>query len=126
MNVITVSGKGDQVGPEIAEIHMGYYEWNLAREFMKRRLPAAERFGKWEDMWVEHPFPTMNEPKKLMSWLTPDQNMDEDSVVDLYLRAGMAMYFRCRGGHLTHLSAHWGLPTGRIQCGMVISPITRQ
>ena len=65
-------------------------KWNLAREFMKRWLPAAERFGKWEDMWVEHPFPTMNEPKKLMSWLTPDQNMDEDSVVDLYLRAGMA------------------------------------
>ena len=65
-------------------------KWNLAREFMKRRLPRAEQFGKWQDMWVEHPFPTMNEPQKLMSWLTPDQNMDEDSVVDLYLRAGMA------------------------------------
>ena len=25
-----------------------------------------------------------------MSWLTPDQNMDEDSMVDLYLRAGMS------------------------------------
>ena len=37
-----------------------------------------------------HPKPTLNEPEKAMCWLTPDEDLDEDRVADLYLRSGLA------------------------------------
>ena len=39
---------------------------------------------------VFHPLPTINEPHKAMSWLTPDPDLDEGRVEDLFLRAGLA------------------------------------
>ena len=65
-------------------------QWDLAREFMKIQLAKTKHYGKWHDLWVEHPIPTMNEPRKVMSWLTPDRNMDIDHKADMYLRAGLA------------------------------------
>ena len=35
--------------------------------------------GKWDDEWVEHPFPALNEPQKAMAWLTR-RDVAEDGV----------------------------------------------
>ena len=57
---------------------------------MKRSLAAGQRHGKWNDLWFEHPNPTMNEPHKAMCWLTPDATLDEDAVAEMYLRCRLA------------------------------------
>ena len=57
---------------------------------MKRSLMFGQRFGKWDDEWFEHPNPNLGEPHKAMSWLTPDDSLDEDTVAEMFLRAGIA------------------------------------
>ena len=37
-----------------------------------------------------HPLPTLNEPHKAMSWLTPDPDLDERRKAELFLRSGLA------------------------------------
>ena len=57
---------------------------------MKRRLSSGQPYGQWNDIWFEHPNPTMNEPHKAMSWLTPDATLDEDTVAEMFLRCRLA------------------------------------
>ena len=57
---------------------------------MKPRIDARIRMGKWDDEWIEHPFPTLNEPQKAMAWLTPNLTLDEDRVIDMFLRSGLS------------------------------------
>ena len=57
---------------------------------MKRSLQFGQRYGKWDDEWFEHPNPNMGEPHKAMSWLTPDDALEEDTVAEMFLRAGIA------------------------------------
>ena len=57
---------------------------------MKRLLGTGSRHGKWNDLWFEHPNPTMNEPHKAMCWLTPDDSMDPDTKARMFLAAGLA------------------------------------
>ena len=57
---------------------------------MKGCLQEGRRYGKWNDEWFEHPSPTMNEPRKAMCWLTPDNALDEDTVASMYLCARLA------------------------------------
>ena len=57
---------------------------------MKRSLSAGQPYGKWNDNWFEHPNPTMNEPHKAMSWLTPDTGLGEDAVAEKFLRCRLA------------------------------------
>ena len=61
----------------------------VARRMMKSRIEARQKHGKWDDEWVEHPLPTLNEPHKAMSWLTPDPAIDEDRKADMFLRSGL-------------------------------------
>ena len=57
---------------------------------MKRLLGTGSRHGKWNDLWFEHPNPTMNEPHKAMCWLTPDDSLDPDAHARMFLAAGLA------------------------------------
>ena len=57
---------------------------------MKRLLGTGSRHGKWNDLWFEHPNPTMNEPHKAMCWLTPDDSLDPDAQAQMFLAAGLA------------------------------------
>ena len=57
---------------------------------MKRSLADKQPYGKWQDMWCDHPNPTMNEPYKAMSWLTPDPSLDEDAVARMFLDGRLA------------------------------------
>ena len=61
----------------------------VARRLMKERIEARQKHGKWDDEWVEHPLPTLNEPHKAMAWLTADPGIDEDRKADMFLRSGM-------------------------------------
>ena len=57
---------------------------------MKERIAERVAHGTWDDEWVVHPLPTINEPQKAMSWLTPDTHLNEDRSADLFLRASLA------------------------------------
>ena len=57
---------------------------------MKRLLGTGSRYGKWNDLWFEHPNPTMNEPHKAMCWLTPDDSLAPDTQARMFLAAGLA------------------------------------
>ena len=50
------------------------------------------RYTKYQtvDEWIEHPLPTMNEPHKAMAWLTAREDIEENRMVDMYLKAGLA------------------------------------
>ena len=61
------------------------------------RLMMAERLregglhrGKWDDLWIAHPHPTLNEPDKAVCWMTPRAGVDEARKIDLHLDAGIA------------------------------------
>ena len=60
------------------------------RRMMLAQLPTAAPYGKWRDLWVEHPAPTLNEPHKAVCWLTPHEAVAEGRKADLHLRAGLA------------------------------------
>ena len=57
---------------------------------MKRQLEGGSPHGKWNDLWFEHPNPTMNEPHKAMCWLTPDDGLDADAQAEMFLASGLA------------------------------------
>ena len=62
-----------------------------ARLMMAERLAAGgEAQGKWDDLWIEHPLPTINEPHKAVCWMTPREDADEARKVDMHLDAGLA------------------------------------
>ena len=62
----------------------------VARRLMKDALRQGHRHGQWSDEWFDHPLPTMNEPEKAMSWMTPDDTLSEGRKADMFLRAGLA------------------------------------
>ena len=62
----------------------------MARRMMKARIAVKQPIGKWQDEWIEHPLPTMNEPHKAMAWLTAREDIEENRMVDMYLKAGLA------------------------------------
>ena len=62
----------------------------VARCMMKARIAERQKHGKWDDEWVVHPVPTLNEPHKAVCWLTPDPDLDENRKADVFLRSGLA------------------------------------
>ena len=62
---------------------------------MKRSLADGHCHGKWNDEWFDHPNPSMNEPHKAMSWLTPDPALDEDTVARMFLRGAARPRRQC-------------------------------
>lgn len=60
------------------------------RLMMKHFLEQGNEFGKWKDQWFPHPVPALNEPEKLVSWMTPDSSLNLDEKADLFLGAGIA------------------------------------
>ena len=62
-----------------------------AKLLLTQRFETAAAYGKWQDRWVEHPIPTMNEPYKAVCWLTqrPDSNPTPVAVAEMALDAGL-------------------------------------
>ena len=66
------------------------HDYQVAHAMMKEILQGGQLHGKWSDRWFHHPMPTMNEPEKAVSWMTPDEGVDEDLRAFMFLRAGIA------------------------------------
>ena len=62
----------------------------VGRRMMRVRIEERQKHGKWEDQWVVHPFPTVDEPHKAVCWLTRHEAVDEDREADLDLRSGLS------------------------------------
>lgn len=58
-------------------------------ELIKEQFPKMQKIGKWGDRWMTHPFPTMGEPDKAVCYLTDYQDLDDDHLANLYLKATM-------------------------------------
>ena len=39
----------------------------VSRRMMKAKIDKREKHGKWNDEWVTHPLPALNEPHKAMA-----------------------------------------------------------
>ena len=55
----------------------------VARRMMLARIDEKQPIGKWQDEWIEHPVPTMNEPHKAMTWLTARNNISDNCMADM-------------------------------------------
>ncbi len=56
---------------------------------IKQRLAAMTPHGRWEDRWLDHPFPTMGEPEKAVAYLTDFGDYGEDHRAWLYNKASL-------------------------------------
>jgi len=56
---------------------------------IKEKMAQVAQIGRWQDRWVEHPFPHMGEPEKAMCYLTDIQGYDEDHLAWLYDKASL-------------------------------------
>ncbi len=80
----------DGLPPEV-RADRGAADRAAARLMMAERLRAGGlRCGKWDDLWIPHPHPTVNEPDKAVCWMTPRDGVDGDRKVDMHLDAGIA------------------------------------
>ena len=62
-----------------------------ARLMMADRLAlGGQANGKWGDVWIEHPHPTLNEPHKAICWMTRREDIEERRKVTMHLDAGLA------------------------------------
>jgi len=64
-------------------------EWQIKLLIIKEKMAQVVNIGRWQDRWVEHPFPNMGEPEKAMCYLTDIQGYDEDHLAWLYNKASL-------------------------------------
>lgn len=72
---------------EVAHPNMKPQEVKLL--LIKERLACMTPHGKWQDRWLDHPFPTMSEPEKAVAYLTDLGDYDEEHKAWLYNKASM-------------------------------------
>ena len=61
----------------------------VKRELIKERLATMTTHGKWQDRWLDHPFPNMGEPEKAVCYLTDLGDYHEDHKAWLYNKASL-------------------------------------
>ena len=61
----------------------------VSRAMMQAQFDQGTVYGKWKDVWYDHPLPAMNEPHKAVCSLTPLDGVPADRKADLFLRAGI-------------------------------------
>jgi len=69
--------------------HPDLKDWQIKLLLIKEKMAQMVNIGKWQDRWVEHPFPNMGEPEKAMCYLTDIQGYDEDHLAWLYNKASL-------------------------------------
>ena len=62
----------------------------VSRAMMQAQFDDGTVYGKWKDVWYDHPLPTMNEPNKAVCALTPLDGVPDEHKADLFLQAGLA------------------------------------
>jgi transposase-like protein len=71
------------------QLHPNLEDWQIKLLMIKEKMAQMVDIGKWQDRWVEHPFPNMGEPEKAMCYLTDIQGYDEDHLAWLYNKASL-------------------------------------
>ncbi|MGB5717419.1 MAG: hypothetical protein WBN81_10025, partial [Gammaproteobacteria bacterium] len=74
---------------QVKASHPGMKPQEVKRELIKERLAVMTAHGKWQDRWLDHPFPTMGEPEKAVAYLTDLGDYDEDHKAWLYNKASL-------------------------------------
>jgi len=69
--------------------HPGMKPQEVKLLLIKERLACMTQHGKWQDRWLEHPFPTMSEPEKAVAYLTDLGDYDTDHQAWLYNKASL-------------------------------------
>ena len=81
---------------EAKAMHPGLKPQEVKLLLIKERLACMTPHGKWQDRWLDHPFPTMSEPEKAIANLTDLCDYDDDHQAWLYNKAslhGVDSYF---------------------------------
>ncbi len=71
------------------QLHPDLKDWQVKLLMIKEKMVQMVTIGKWQDRWVEHPFPNMGEPQKSMCYLTDIHAYDEDHLAWLYNKASL-------------------------------------
>ena len=71
------------------QLHPDLEDWQVKLLMIKEKMAQMVHIGKWQDRWVEHPFPNRGEPEKAMCYLTDIQGYDEDHLAWLYHKASL-------------------------------------
>ena len=71
------------------QLHPNLKEWEVRLLMIKEKMAQMVNIGRWQDRWVEHPFPNMGEPQKAMCYLTDIHRYDEDHLAWLYNKASL-------------------------------------
>ena len=71
------------------QLHPDLKDWQIKLSMIKEKMAQMVNIGKWQDRWVQHPFPNMGEPEKAMCYLTDIQRYDEDHLAWLYNKASL-------------------------------------
>lgn len=69
--------------------HPGMKPQEIKLMLIKERLAHMVPHGKWQDQWLDHPFPTMSEPEKAVAYLTDLDDYEEDHKAWLYNKASL-------------------------------------
>jgi len=69
--------------------HPGMKPQEVKLLLIKERLACMTQHGKWQDRWLDHPFPTMSEPEKAVAYLTDLGDYNEDHQAWLYNKASL-------------------------------------
>ena len=71
------------------QMHPDLKDGQVKLLMLKEKMAHVVNIGRWQDRWVEHPFPNMGEPEKAMCYLTNIHNYDEDHLAWLYNKASL-------------------------------------
>lgn len=61
----------------------------LENLLITERIANMSTIGKWQDKWMQHPFPNMSEPEKAVCYLTDYGDYDEDHLARLYNKSSL-------------------------------------
>ena len=78
-----------QAFEKVKGVNPGLGDSQIKLMMLKESLARVAPFGKWQDKWVFHPFPSMSEPAKAMCYLTDIQGYDDDHKAWLYNKASL-------------------------------------
>jgi transposase-like protein len=92
---LTVNERRQSVARSRAEFeqaqlnHPNLSSSELKTLLIQQRMAQMTTIGKWNDAWVLHPFPSMDEPEKAMCCLTNLGDYASDHMARLYAKASL-------------------------------------
>jgi hypothetical protein len=103
-------------------------DWQIKLLMIKEKMARVVNIGRWQDRWVEHPFPNMGEPEKAMCYLTDIQGYDEDHLAWLYNKASLHAidrFFMQVRRRLSLLERPISSSPARVAVGLATAPTSR-